>query len=388
MVTLFWTSIICILFAYAGYPLSMYLLKKYRGTHYGVDTHSTPMVSIIIAAADEENKIEDKLDNTAALEYPNYVTEIIVTLDGSTDQTYEIVHDWMDRHSDIDVILLDNKKGGKESAQKAAVDIATGEISVFTDVATRLEPNTIHYLVRHFGDKRIGAVDGMSRVEANGHSNEGAYLKYENKIREFESATTGLVTFGGCLFAARTWMLQGNVMVGHKKMLPGFRTDLQSDFRTALITRTYGYHSVIDTQAVATFGDGAESKEFGRKHRTIVRGINNLANHLYLLNPFKYGWFSYALFSHKLMKWFVPFFMIGALISNIVLAGGSVFWYFTLLIQIMFYIIAYGGMVTSNVKNPVFKIISFFVLTNAAILKAWYSYARGERFVSWTPTKR
>lgn len=380
MLFLFVISALMVVWAYAGYPLSMYFFARRSRTfdETSLDTSEyRPTVSIIITAADEHDKILTKLNNTISLRYPPDLVEIIVTLDGSTDEMDNKVREFQKQHPDVRIVLMLNDKGGKESAQLAAVNIALNEICVFTDVATHLEPDALLYLTRHFYDEQIGAVDGMSRVETHGHSNEGIYLKYENKIREWESKVSGIVTMGGCLFAARTSMLQA------KEPVEGFVSNLQSDFRTALVTATNGLRAVIDTDAVATFADGAENKEFGRKHRTVVRGINNLFHHLYLLNPLKYGMFSYALFNHKLMKWLVPFFLIGAFVANTVLAMDSLFF-----MGVWFLHSAFYGMAILSLPNKWVKIIQFFVVTNLAILKAWVSYARGERFVMWNTTKR
>ena len=382
--SIFWFSVFAIVYAYFGYPLSLYLLNKSSHKKSFVRTLPnslfTPFVTIIISACNEENKIQAKLDNTLKLDYPNQKLEIIVASDASTDDTDKIVERY--EHITEGKVLLVRlpKKGGKEAAQKAALQIARGDIIVFTDASTTLAPHTLGHLVGNFFDKRVGGVDGMSKVL--GESGESAYLKYENKIREWEAQLGSTVSFGGCLFAAR------------KDVLKDFASDLQSDFRTALQTVTNGYQAVIDISAVAEFADAKDpSKEYNRKHRTVVRGINNLFHHLYLLNPFKYGMFSYQLFCHKLLKWMVPFFMIGTFFSNLALVIVSTteltqaFWTILAIAQSLFYVT--GGISWyKQSKNSYLKIVAFFVMSNLAILHSWVKYTMGERFVTWTPTKR
>ena len=392
MVTLFWICVLLIVWAYAGYPLSMYLLAKYRPTAHFTREGFEPSISVIIAAANEEENIFRKLLNVFDTKYPHDKIQVIITLDGCTDGTlWEISQflKWNPEYKDT-VHVLDNDKGGKEAAQLKAVEIATGTISIFTDVATTLKPDAFHKLVRHFDDMNIGAVDGMSRVRSNGHSSEGLYLKYENKIREWMSATCGITACGGCLFAARTQMLRDTILLQKRegsRIIPyaGFLPYLQSDFRTALAAKTFGYRSVLDREAVAEFADGKPGREYLRKHRTIVRGIHTFLNNLHLLNPLKHGLFSYALFNHKLLKWLVPFFMIGAWVANANLAftTDSMFWMTLYIIHCVTYILAF-----IHFKNKFGKILHFFVITNIAILNAWISYIQGERFTSWEPTKR
>lgn len=381
LITLFWVSVVGILFAYFGYPLSLAVLSKFKGKCFRYDDEYEPNVSIIIAAANEEKTIANKLDNTLALSYPNDKLEIIVASDASTDRTNEIVINYkLDNTAhNIKLVYLE-KKGGKEAAQKAALDNATGDVIVFTDVATTLDKLTIQKIVGHFGDPKIGAVDGMSKIikEDGNVSGEGAYLRYENKIREWESKLGSIVSCGGCLFAAR------------KEVLEDFSDSLQSDFRTALKSAELGYQAMIDPYIEARFKDTANpEKEYNRKVRTVVRGINNLFHHLHLLNPRKYGLFSYQLLCHKILKWTVPFLMILAFVTSIILnySTGNVFWTSMQVFQSLFYLAALLGYIIKSEK-VYFKIPAFFLMSNVAILKAWILYMKGERFVTWTPTKR
>lgn len=381
LIVLFWISISSIVFAYFGYPLSLVILSKFKAKHFKYDNSYDPRVLIIIAAANEEKNIASKLDNTLALLYPSDKLQIIVASDASTDKTVEVVINYIDANKDRDIQLVHlEEKGGKEAAQKEALNHAIGDVVVFTDVATTLDPLTIQLLVGHFGDPKIGAVDGMSKIiKENGTvSGEGAYLRYENKIRVWESKLGSIVSCGGCLFAAR------------KEVLEDFSDSLQSDFRTALKSVELGYQSITDPHIEARFKDTANpEKEYNRKIRTVVRGINNLFHHLHLLNPKRYGLFSYQLFCHKLLKWLVPFFMILALFTTVVLnmLTTNIFWPLMQLLQLTFYIVAAYGY-TYKYEKFYFKIPAFFVMSNLAILKAWILYLKGERFVSWTPTKR
>ena len=79
-----------------------------------------------------------------------------------------------------------------------------------------------------------------------------------------------------------------------------------------------------DPKAVGCYLDIADEKrEFERKVRTVLRGITVFLKHLEFLNVFKYGMFAYQFFCHKLLRWLVPFFLIGALASNVLLVASS-----------------------------------------------------------------
>ncbi len=390
MTALFFICTGLVFWAYIGYPVSMYLLARFRPTMTFTDPHHTPMVSVIIAVAGAGARIYDKLCNTLDTNYPLANMEVIVALDGECEETREHVNRFIETYfahkNRVRVVVV--VKSGKETAQQAGIRSANHEICVFTDLGTELKGDAIHKLVRHFYDDNVGAVDGISTVKPNGnHSNEGLYLRYEGKIREWESKTTGLVGTGGCLFAARRSFLLDTIKLydigGFAYDYKGFVTDQPSDFRTALVMRTWGLKTVLDRQAIALFEDGKPNNEFKRKHRTIVRGINAFLHSTHLLNPFKYGLFSYALFCHKLLKWLVPFFLLGALVSNTVLAVEGGIWLNVFVAHAAFIFLS-----AKNMSNKLGKIMYFFLMSNTAIFFAWVSYLRGERYVTWEPTKR
>src|SRR5262249_29599088 len=118
----------------------------------------TPRVSVIIAAYNEERDIEAKLKNTLSLDYPRDRMEIIVASDCSTDRTDDIVRGF----SAQGVILRQQpERSGKTVAQNRAVKISSGEILLFSDATTMLEPDVIRKIVRNFSDPEVGCVSGQ-----------------------------------------------------------------------------------------------------------------------------------------------------------------------------------------------------------------------------------
>ena len=104
-----------------------------------------------------------------------------------------------------------------------------------------------------------------------------------------------------------------------------------------------------------------------------------------MLNPIRYGLFSWQLASHKLCRWLVPFAMVLACVSNGMLALRSPLYLSIFMVQVAFYAAAVGGLWT---RATSLRIPAFLLLTNAAILTAWFRYAGGERMTSWRPSER
>jgi hypothetical protein len=180
--------------------------------------------------------------------------------------------------------------------------------------------------------------------------------------------------------------LSGSFFAARREVCRGWSDDRQSDFSTLLITVEQGLRGVLDSGSAGYYRNIIDdSRERHRKVRTVVRGISVLAANLHMLNPCRYGLFAWQLMSHKLCRWLVPFAMILAAFSNVVLALRSSFYSGPLVLQIGFYLAALAGCWSSS---RLLKIPSFLLLANVAVLEAWVRYARGDRMATWNPSER
>lgn len=391
MAFLFWFSVALILYAYIGYPIALWALALFSKNTVMRDEQYCPHVSLIITVHNEQERIQDKIQNTLALDYPEEKLEVIFASDASTDQTEDIIK----TKTQFKVIRSPERKG-KEFAQKCAVEQATGEILIFSDVATMIEPEGLRTITANFADPTVGCVSSEDRfIDEQGRvSGEGAYVKYEMFLRKLESKIFSVVGLSGSFFAAR------------RIVCANWAVDLQSDFNTLLNSLKLGLRGISDPHTLGWYRNIAdEKKEFNRKVRTVVRGISVLMRNFGVLNPFQYGLFSWKLFSHKLCRWLVPFFLFFALITNIFLVRISCFYLFSLMMQIIFYALAAINFIADIEFLPFYaqktkkfisvlagvkslKIPYYFVIVNAAILIAWIKFIKGERSVYWEPSKR
>jgi glycosyltransferase involved in cell wall biosynthesis len=372
----FWMSVLFVFYAYAGYPLLLLLLGTLR-SHPVQGRTFQPTVSLIITAYNEEKRIGEKLTNTLRLDYPRDRLDIVVASDCSTDGTDDIVKSFAPSGVRL---VRSGVKGGKEAAQKLAVGSTGGDILVFSDTATILESEAVSTIVRNFADETVGCVSSVDRfIDADGIvSGEGAYVRYEMWLRRLETRVNTLVGLSGSFFAAR------------RTVCREWAADLQSDFNTLLNSVRLGLRGVADPESIGYYKNLADQrKEYERKVRTVVRGISVFMRNLTLLNPVRYQLFAWQLLSHKLCRWLVPFAMIVALTANGYLALSSSFYRVTLLAQSGFYALALMYIGTRRVPRfGMLRLPSFFVMVNVSILDAWLRYFRGERIVSWNPSKR
>lgn len=372
---LFWLSAISIFYSYFGYPFSLWIIglvyhKKHDKYLY------YPEVSIIITAYNEEKRIKYKLDNTVSINYPKDKFQIIVASDGSTDGTNSISETYF--NMGVELLAIDNR-AGKESAQRDALKIAKGEIIVFTDVATILEPSGIEKIVSNFADPQIGCVSSEDRlVDRDGNpTGEGFYVRYEMLLRRLESRVNSLVGLSGSFFAAR------------KTVCQDLSPNMQSDFRTLLNSIKMGLRGISDPEVTGSYLDvSVHSREFDRKVRTVLRGLTVFFWHIEFLNIFRYGFFSYQYFCHKLLRWVVPFLLIIGLLTNIILATTSNVYLYLFIIQVLFYFIAVVGWRRGDNCAKLLRIPMYFIAVNISILIAWWKYLHHQRVVMWNPSDR
>lgn len=375
IIAIFWISVFLAFFSYFGYPLTLMLISIVSHKTL-VKSPITPSVSLIITAFNEEMRIRNKLENTLKLNYPKESLQIIVASDGSTDNTHDIVTEYKDKGVQL---LVTKKREGKENAQAQAVEMAHGKILVFSDTATQLDPDALYEIVSNFSDPSIGCVSSEDKIISEDTTGgESFYVTYEMWLRKLESKIHSVVGLSGSFFAAR------------REVCDDFSPKMQSDFRILLSSMKKGLRGVIDPKAFGYYQDIKDkSREFQRKVRTVLRGLTVFFNHIEFLNVFKFGFFSYQFFCHKLMRWLIPIFLFSAFISCAILSFHSTLYLFLFTLQILFYGMAMIGIfLPALTKFSPIKASSFFLVSNASIFIAWLKYLKGDRITLWQPSIR
>lgn len=378
LVLLFWVALVGSVFSYFIYPLLLLLLpaRKHPASAPSQTAEYLPSVSLIVTAHNEESRIREKIENCLKLDYPHL--EILVASDCSTDATDAIVEEYQ-QHAVL--LARATERKGKEHAQLQAIRKATGDILVFSDVATAIPEDAIRKLVRYFADPSVGSVSSEDRFLSRdgGVVGEGAYVRYEMWLRGLESARAGLVGLSGSFFAARREVCEDH-----------WDIYAPSDFNTALNTVRNGLVAVTAPDVLGFYQDVADStREYQRKVRTIIRGLTALARHPEVLNPLRYGLFSFQVIGHKLMRWLAPWFQLLLLLVSFALAGQGAVYTLTLVAQLAFYgLVLAGHWMPSLRESATVKIPYFFVQVNVATAQATVSFLSGRRMTVWTPSKR
>lgn len=380
MAFIYWFCITIIFYSFIYYPLVVRFLAKTMPKKRKRGASHLPCVSILVAAYNEESHIADKIQNYKNLNYPKDKIEILFGSDGSTDKTNEILKSQAD---DNIRTFFYGSRSGKAATLNRLVKNAKGKILIFSDANTVYESDAISKLVRHFQDESVGGVCGqlrlinpMSKIESEG---ERLYWGYENNLKKHEAEVKTVLGANGAIYALRKDLFHP---------LPENKV-IVDDFLIPLRAVIDGYDIVYDEEAIATETVSPHLKaEFSRKTRIGAGNFNTLSEIKSLLNPSR-GFVAFALWSHKIFRWFAPFFLAGAFISNLFLLD-SLFYVYTFTLQIFFYLSALFGLYLDK-KGKAIKIFTYplyFSAINLAMAIGFFKFLTGSQKPAWSRVER
>lgn len=330
MDVLFWVCVGLIGYVYVGYPALLWLLTRFYRRRVR-QAHITPKVTIAIAAYNEEAIIARRIENCLALGYPPDRLEILIASDGSTDQTADVVRNFAHQG----VKLLELSRRGKALSDNALVEAAIGEIVVTSSAAGHFPPDFLRKLVRNFADPEVGSVTGVFRASnpdaSSTSANESAYWRYEMWLRHLESQLGILAITGGVCLGFRREL--------YKPLSPSSDADNMVPLHTLAARKRVIFEpeAIAYDEAIVT-----PEQQLWNRIRQVTKSQRDTFRVPQLLNPLRHPGSAFSLWSHKLLRWWTPFFAIGALLANLFLLHYPFYW-LTLLLQVLFYLAAGAG---------------------------------------------
>jgi cellulose synthase/poly-beta-1,6-N-acetylglucosamine synthase-like glycosyltransferase len=381
---IFWFSLLLIIHTYLLFPaILQFLARKKEAEGAPVPAASYPLVSVLIAAYNEKQVISSKIESIIRGEYPLEGLEILVGSDASTDGTNEELLTLAAAHPNIQGLFFEERTG-KPGVINQLVEKARGDILMITDANVMLDTRTILEVVSRFRDPDVGLVDTMminTHLHKDGISRqERFYISREVRIKHHESLIWGSMMgpFGGC-YAVRKELY---------KPVPG--NFLVDDFYINMSVLRQGFKCISNLDA-KVYEDVSNNlwEEFRRKKRISAGNFQNLAvfGHMIFSGP---PGVRFCFFSHKVIRWLVPFLVILTLGSSLFLGK---FWILYRILAIL-----HGAVLAVPLLDlllRIFKIhalplrfISHFVLMNLALLAGFIRYLGGIKSNVWQPTRR
>jgi len=380
----FWASFLLVAHTYLIYPIVLFfaysLVQVRRDWHYLQfrrdgrspiqDAAALPPVTLIIAAYNEDAHLRDKLANIRRLDYPRERLQVIIVSDGSTDGTNDILRAAPD--GEIERIFLPTR-GGKSSALNHAVGQARHDILIFSDAATLFAPNAVQKLARHFAAPRVGVVCGSLQFEASTESRqtEGVYWTYESMLRLMEARLGATLTASGAIYALR------------RCCYPQLSADTAiEDLVIPMNARKLGYRVLYDPEAVGTdFAASSVAGEFTRRVRVATGSFRALGQLIRTpLDPVT----AFAFFSHKLLRWILPFLLVSMLASSGLMWDRPLY-RFIFLGQLGFYLwAAMGFLFRQRLQRVRYGLLGYYLLAiHLAFLVGFVRFLGGRKSTAW-----
>jgi cellulose synthase/poly-beta-1,6-N-acetylglucosamine synthase-like glycosyltransferase len=380
-----WVSIVAIIQSYVLYPLIISILSLFKKDNDRVltDTDDLPFVSIIMAVHNEEKVISEKSQSLYNTRYPGNRFELLVGSDGSSDSTNDILEEFSKDHDSFHFFPFRERRG-KPAVINELREKARGDILIMTDAQLLFTPDTIFELVKHYRNEQIGLVGANilnTRIDKSGISyQEWSFMSREIRLKYHEGKVWGTMigAYGACYSIRNEYF---------SRVPEGYSVDdfyitmkvLERKKRCILEMKAIGYENVPNRL----------SEEFRRKIRIAAGNFQNLKTFYKLLWP-PYTGLAYSFFSHKVLRWMGPFFLLLLIVSNIILALSDPFYRILLMIQ--------GGLIISpfidfllrkiGLHIVILRFITHFYSMNLALLAGFLKFIKGTETNVWQPTRR
>ncbi len=390
---LFWIFLFIIFYAYMGYGILLYLMVKIKRS-FGLEKKIQnkedyePEVTLFVAAYNEKEYVDQKVQNSLELDYPNEKIKQVWITDGSDDGTPELLKKYKDKGVEV---YHKPERGGKIGAINRGMQFVKTPIVIFSDGNTMLGKKSIKKIVDLFKNEKVGCVSGEKRIydkeKDTAAGTEGIYWKYESTLKKWDAELYSVVGAAGELFAIRTELFEEVE-----------KDTLLDDFIISLRIAMKGYTIQYDPEAYAVeTSSETVSEELKRKIRISAGGLQSIYRLRKLLNIFKYGVLSFQYISHRVLRWtLAPLSLPVILIINLVISLKIGIFNFTSIytwlfwLQVLFYITALMGWYLENreIKIKVLFVPYYFFIMNLSVYLGIRRLIKGKQTVQWERAKR
>ncbi|MCQ2057746.1 MAG: glycosyltransferase family 2 protein [Bacteroidaceae bacterium] len=381
---LFWLSAFIVFYTFFGYGILVWIIVRIKEALHKPETYPVteefPMVTLLIAAYNEQDYIEEKMKNCRAIDYPKDRLKIVWVTDGSTDRTPELLSQYPEN-----TVYHKPERCGKTAALNRVMEFVDTPYVVMTDANTYLNPESIYRLIRKFDNPKVGCVAGEKKVMTDGESAaaaEGVYWKYESFLKDLDDRLYSSMGAAGELIAIR-----------RELWIPIPAGVLGDDLNISLNMLRRGYIIGYCKEAYAMEKPSADIKEERkRKVRLAANGYQISSMFRDLMNPFKYGVIAFQFVSHRVIRWILtPSTIILMFLLNIALVamGAGTLYTVLLVLQVCFYLAALAGMALDRKgKSGILRVPYYFLFANFTMFPGLKYYLNFNGNAAWEKSRR
>jgi cellulose synthase/poly-beta-1,6-N-acetylglucosamine synthase-like glycosyltransferase len=386
MTVVFFIFLGIVIYAYLLYPVLIWALASIK-CWFEKPIHTTnntlPRITLLVAAYNEENHVDEKVKNSIALNYPKDKLKLVWITDGSTDNTNQLLK----QYPEVELHYSPERRG-KIHAMNRGMKLINSEVVVFSDGNTLLGENTLLEIARLFSNPKIGCIAGEKRVfidkkDGAAAAGEGIYWKYESFIKKQDARFGSTIGAAGELFAVRKALFK-----------PVEPDTILDDFMISLRIAAKGYKIGYSPEAYAIEKASANvGEEMKRKIRIAAGSFQSIGRLAFLFNLFRYPKLSFQFISHKVLRWIgVPLALPTLVILNTILflQDYSPFWLSILIAQLAAYTLAVLGYLLQDKKiaPKILFVPYYFLAANWAQWLGFFRHMKGQQSVNWERAKR
>jgi cellulose synthase/poly-beta-1,6-N-acetylglucosamine synthase-like glycosyltransferase len=382
---IFWAGLAIVFYSYIGYGILLYLLVKIKNLFFPkqkFDLNYEPTVTLVVPCFNEADYIEEKIKNSLQLEYPKDKLQLIFISDGSNDDTPQRIQ----KYNEV-LALHENARNGKAAAMNRAMQFVKGEIVVFCDANTDINPEAIREMVKHYANPSVGAVTGEKRIITKDKENasgagEGIYWKYESFLKQLDSDFYTIVGAAGELMSYRKSLYTE---------LP--KDTLLDDLMQSMQIALDGYRVIYEKNAYAAETASANvGEELKRKIRIAAGAWQSMSRIPKAFNIFANFKVSFLFISHRVLRWtLAPLSLLILLLVNVYLCTeiGGIYMPI-MLAQVLFYSMALLGWYLANkqMKVKVLFVPYYFFIMNLCMFLGLARFLKGKQSANWERAKR
>ncbi len=387
---LFWAMLLIVFYTYLGYGILLYIIIRLKRLFLGNPRKTVlppdeqlPEITLLICAYNEEEVVAEKMANTLAIDYPREKFHIMWVTDGSNDHTNEL----LSAYPEVDLVFSPERRGKSAALKHGLQELKTRYVA-FTDANTMLNTGAIKEIARLFMDPTVGCVSGEKRVAAKKGTDmaaqgEGLYWKYESTLKRWDSELYSAMGAAGELYAMDATMVRN---VPDEALL--------DDFMMSMYVVEDGKRIAYTSEAYAQeYGSANIFEESKRKRRIAAGGLQSIWWLRSLLNPFKQPIVTFQYVSHRVLRWSVtPVAMVILFIVNVILTlmGAGRFYSIVLILQTLFYLMAFIGWLTSRYghRSKLLYTIYYFVFMNINVFRGMVYLRTHGKSGAWEKAKR
>lgn len=387
---LFWAMLLIVFYTYLGYGILLYIIIRLKRLFWGKPQEAVlppdeelPDMTLLICAYNEEDVVAEKMKNTLAIDYPKDKFRIMWVTDGSNDHTNELLK----AYPEVDIVFSPERRGKSAALKHGLRELKTRYVA-FTDANTMLNAGALKEIARQFMDPTVGCVSGEKRVVAKKDGDmaakgEGLYWKYESMLKRWDSELYSTMGAAGELYAMDPTLV---------KEVPD--EALLDDFMMSMYVVQAGKRIAYAPDAYAQeYGSANIFEESKRKRRIAAGGLQSIWWLRSMLNPLRQPLVTFQYVSHRVLRWSItPVAMIILFAVNIILVlmGAGLFYSIFLTLQLLFYLIALTGWISSRYghKNKILYTIYYFVFMNINVFRGMAYLRTHGKSGAWEKAKR